>query len=117
MSWFQIFLTQDAESYRAGDVIFERGQPAESMYVIADGEVEISVGSRQMDVLGREAIFGEMALVTREPRSATARARTDCRVVAIPEKRFLFLVANTPNFALEVMRVMAERLRRRDPPV
>ena len=68
-----------------------------------------------MDVLGPEAIFGEMALIARAPRSATATARTDCRLIEIAEKRFLYLVHETPFFALEVMRVLAKRLSRHDP--
>jgi len=115
MSWFQIFLSQEAKSYRAGETIFERGDPAECMYVVADGEVEISVGDQIVNVLGRESIFGELALIAKEPRSATARARTDCRLVEIGEKRFLYLVHETPNFALEVMRVLTARLRSHDP--
>ncbi len=115
MSWFQIFLSQEAKSYRAGETIFERGDPAECMYVVADGEVEVSVAEQIVNVLGREAIFGELALIAKEPRSATARARTDCRLVEISEKRFLYLVHETPNFALEVMRVLAARLRSHDP--
>lgn len=115
MSWFQMFLKQPSEPYRRGDVIFQHGDAADRMYVVAEGEVEIAVGDIVVDVVGPEAIFGEMALVTKEQRSATARARSDCRVVEIPEKRFLYLVQETPYFALEVMRVMAGRLRRRDP--
>ena len=115
MSWFQIFLKQPSESYRRGDVIFQRGDAADRMFVVAEGEVELALGDTIVDVVGPEAIFGEMALVTKEPRSATARARSDCHVVAIPEKRFLYLVQETPHFALEVMRVMASRLRRHDP--
>ena len=115
MSWFHIFLTQASKPYRQGEVIFERGQPADCMYVVAEGEVEIVVDGRSVDVLAREAIFGEMALIAKEPRSATARAHTDCRLVEIAEKRFIALVHETPSFALEVMRVLAKRLRRRDP--
>jgi len=115
MSWFHIFLTQESRLVPQGKVIFQRGDPAECMYVVAEGEVEIVVGDECVDVLGRESIFGEMALISREPRSGTARARTDCRVVEITEKRFLFLIENTPYFALEVMRVLASRLRRHDP--
>ena len=110
-----MFLTQESKAYRAGEVIFERGAPAECMYVVADGEVEIVVGEHTVAVLGREAIFGELALIGKEPRSATARARSDCRLVEIPEKRFLYLVHETPYFALEVMRVLATRLRDHDP--
>lgn len=65
-----------------------------------------------LEVLGPGQIVGEMALVDHSPRSATAVARTSCKVVVVPEKRFLFLVQQTPFFALQVMRVMAERLRR-----
>lgn len=115
MSWFHIFLTQESKSYGQGDVIFRSGDPAECMYVVAEGEVEIVVADQPVDVLGRESIFGEMALIGKEPRSATARARTDCRLVEIAEKRFLYLVQNTPHFAIEVMRVLAQRLRRHDP--
>lgn len=115
MSWFRMFLTQESTPYRAGDAIFERGDAADCMYVVAEGEVDVSIGDRTVDTLGRTAIFGEMGLIDKEPRSATARARTDCRVVAIPEKRFLRLVQETPYFALEVMRVLAGRLRRHDP--
>jgi CRP-like cAMP-binding protein len=58
-----------------------------------------------------------MALIEKEPRSGSARARSDCRVVEISEQRFFRLVHQTPHFALEVMRVLAMRLRRHDPMV
>jgi CRP/FNR family cyclic AMP-dependent transcriptional regulator len=115
MSWFQMFLKQESTSYAAGDVIFERGDPAHCMYVVAEGEVEIAFGGTRVDVFGPEAIFGEMALISKDPRSATARARTDCRLVEIAEKRFVYLVHESPHFALAVMSVLADRLRRHDP--
>jgi CRP/FNR family transcriptional regulator, cyclic AMP receptor protein len=115
MSWFQIFLTQDAKAYRAGDVVFSQGDPGTCMYVVADGEVEVAVGGKAVNVLRREAIFGELALIKHEARTATVTALTDCKLVEIGEKRFLYLVHETPNFALEVMRVLADRQRRHDP--
>ncbi|HEY2389445.1 MAG TPA: Crp/Fnr family transcriptional regulator [Candidatus Binatia bacterium] len=114
MSWFHIFLTQESKSFAAGQVIFQSGDPAECMYVVADGEVEIAFDNGRVEVAGQEGILGEMALIDHQPRSATARARTACRLVEIPEKRFLYLVHETPHFALEVMRVLAERLRAHD---
>jgi CRP-like cAMP-binding protein len=54
-----------------------------------------------------------MALIDSEPRSATAIAAADCKLAAIGEKRFLRLIEQTPIFALQIMRVMTERLRRR----
>jgi len=58
-----------------------------------------------------DTIFGEMALIDDEPRSATAIAATDVELVPVSEKQFLFLVSQTPYFALKVMRVLATRLR------
>jgi CRP/FNR family transcriptional regulator, cyclic AMP receptor protein len=115
MSTFRMFLNQETRSFAKGETIFQKGDHADRMFVIADGEVEVSIGDQVIEVLGPEAIFGEMALVTHEPRSGAARARTDCKLVEIPERRFLLLTSQTPNFALDVMRVIAERLRRRDP--
>ena len=115
MSWFQIFLRQESRAYRPGEVIFERGEPAGCMYVVAEGDVDLSIGSHELETIGPAGIFGELAVITHEPRSATARARTACRVVEIPEERFMRLVQDTPHFALQVMRVLTDRLRRRDP--
>ena len=62
--------------------------------------------------LSADDIFGEMALIDSEPRSATALAVTDVELVAVSEKQFLFLVSQTPYFALKVMRTLAQRLRK-----
>jgi CRP-like cAMP-binding protein len=115
MSWFQIFLRQESRVFQAGEVIFERGEPAACMYVVAEGEVDLSIGAHELETIGPAGIFGELAVITHEPRSATARARTACRLVEIPEARFMRLVQETPNFAIEVMRILTARLRRRDP--
>lgn len=115
MSWFDIFTRQDSRPFREGETIFARGDAATCMYVVADGEVDLVIGDRHLETLGRGGIFGELAVITREARSADARARTDCRVVEIPEQRFTYMVQETPNFALEVMKVLVQRLRRHDP--
>ncbi len=57
-------------------------------------------------------MIGEMALIDHLPRSASARATTDAKLVPIDQRRFLFLVQETPFFAIHVMKVMADRLRR-----
>jgi CRP/FNR family transcriptional regulator, cyclic AMP receptor protein len=98
-------------SFAAGEVIFRQGDPASEMYVVESGEVEIRLDGRLIDTLGSKTIFGEMALVDSAPRSATAKALTDVTLVPVSEKQFLFLVAQTPHFALNVMRVLAGRLR------
>ena len=98
-------------AYNAGDVIFQQGDKAEELYVIQSGTVEIRLGNRLLDTLPERSIFGEMALIDGAPRSATAIAATDVKLVPVGEKQFLFLVSRTPYFALNVMRALARRLR------
>jgi CRP/FNR family transcriptional regulator, cyclic AMP receptor protein len=98
--------------FKAGEVIFKQGDPAEELFVIQSGKVEIRLGNRLLDTLSDNGIFGEMALIDASPRSATVVAVTDVKLVPVGEKQFLFLVSRTPYFALNVMRVLAQRLRR-----
>jgi CRP/FNR family transcriptional regulator, cyclic AMP receptor protein len=97
--------------FKAGDVIFKEGDPAEEFFVIKTGSVEIRLGNRLLATLPERSIFGEMALIDHGPRSATAVAATDATIVPVGEKQFLFLVSRTPYFALNVMRVLVTRLR------
>jgi len=101
--------------FEAGQVVFEEGQPGKEMYVVQSGSVELRAGGRVLETVTEGGILGEMALVDREPRSATAVATSDCRLVPIDEERFGLLVQRVPGFALEVMRVMAQRIRRANP--
>ena len=97
--------------FKAGDVIFKQGDAAEELFIIQSGEVEIRLGNRMLEKLSNYNFFGEMALIDSAPRSATAVAVTDVKLVPVGEKQFLFLVSNTPYFALNVMRILARRLR------
>jgi CRP-like cAMP-binding protein len=81
------------------------------MYVIQEGEVEIRIRGHIVEMLGPGDIFGELALIDDAPRNATAIARTDSRVIPIDQKRFTFLVQQTPYFALKLMQTMSRRLR------
>ena len=84
------------------------------MYVVLEGEVKLSINGSLVQTVGPGEPFGEMALIDRAPRTATVVAKTACKLVAIPEKRFLFMVQQTPFFSLQIMKVMAERLRKMD---
>ena len=99
-------------SVKAGEVIFRQGDPAEELFVIKSGKVEIRLGNRLVDTLPELAIFGEMALIDNAPRSATAIAATNVTLVPVTEKQFLVMVGHTPYFALNVMRALVRRLRR-----
>ena len=110
---FSLLLGPDVPSrfYSAGQVIFREGDRGNEFFVIRRGEVEIRSGNRLLEALGENEIFGEMALIDAEPRSADAVARTDAVVAPISEKQYIFLVKHTPYFALKVLRVLARRLR------
>ena len=101
----------DTLPFETGSVIFREGDEARELFVIKSGQVRIQTGNRTIAELGADSIFGEMALIDNEPRSATAIALTDVELVPVSEKQFLFLVGQTPYFALKVMRVLAQRLR------
>ena len=101
----------ETRSFKQGDILFKEGDAAGELFVIQSGGVEIRHGNRLLDTLDGNNIFGEMALIDGAPRSATAVAATDVTVVPVNEKQFLFLVSQTPFFALMVMRVLARRLR------
>lgn len=102
----------DLVAYKANDTIFKAGDAGDTMYIVREGIVEVRFGDTVFGEVGADECFGEMALVDSKPRSATAIARTDCRVLPIDQKRFLFMVHETPYFALDVMRTISERLRR-----
>jgi CRP/FNR family transcriptional regulator, cyclic AMP receptor protein len=101
----------EAQFFKAGSAVFREGDEANELFVIKSGQVRIQIGNRTITELGQDSIFGEMALIDSERRSATAVAITDVEVVPVSEKQFLFLVSQTPYFALKVMRVLAQRLR------
>jgi CRP-like cAMP-binding protein len=102
---------RDALTYEPGQTVFREGDRGDVMYAVVEGEVEILLGDRVINTAGAGSIIGELALVDDSPRSATARTRTACKLVPIGQKRFEFLVQQTPFFAIHVMRVMADRLR------
>ena len=95
----------------AGQPLFSEGEPGQLMYVLSIGTAEVIVNNRVVEILRHGSVVGEMGIVSPGPRSATVIATEDCEFVAIDEKRFQFLVQQTPFFALQIMRLMAERLR------
>lgn len=103
------------QSFNQGQIIFREGDPGDQLYIVAEGEVDIVTDSQLLETVKTGGIFGEMALIDDKPRSATAIARTDCVLAPVSRQHFLTLVERTPLFALQVMRVMAERLRRVNP--
>ncbi len=99
----------------AGQTLFKEGDDLnDTMYVLMAGSADILVKGKVMETAKVGSVLGELALIDKGVRTATVVAKTDCKLVVIGRKRFDFLVQQTPNFALQVMRILANRLRTTD---
>lgn len=103
----------DASTFEAGSTICREGDAGNTLFAIVEGQVDIFRGDLQIESFGPGDFFGEMSLIDQSPRSATARAKTQCRIAIIDERRFGFMVQQTPYFALEMLRTLSTRLRKR----
>jgi CRP/FNR family transcriptional regulator, cyclic AMP receptor protein len=101
----------DALQLAPGDFLFREGERGEKMYVLLEGEMEILLGDFVLETARPGTLIGEMALIDDSPRTASAVAKTSCRLAAIDRRRFHFLVQQTPHFATHVMKTLADRLR------
>jgi CRP/FNR family transcriptional regulator, cyclic AMP receptor protein len=103
----------NAQAVAAGTILFSQGDAALEMYVVVSGKLDIAVNGATVETVEEGGIVGEMAMVNHQsPRTATVTALTDSVVVALTEDQFLRHVHSTPFFALQVLRITAERLRR-----
>lgn len=99
-------------TFPAGTVIFSEDETGDVAYVVIEGEVDLTYKGRLLETVTAGGLIGEMALLDNQTRSATATVKTETKAVAIDRSRFIFMVEETPWFALEVMKIMADRLRR-----
>lgn len=102
----------DSMSVAAGDVLFREGDEAKTMYAVVFGELSVLVRGVEIETVGAGGIVGEMGLINGQPRTATVVAKSASSVVTVDEKDFLRHVHGTPFFALQVLRITAERLRK-----
>jgi CRP-like cAMP-binding protein len=110
-------LFKNSDSVRevpAGEVIFEAGSSGDQMFGVIEGEVEIRMPGGAVRKIGPDDTFGEMSIVDNSPRSGTAVAISDVKLAVIDRRTFLFLVHETPMFALQVMASISDRLRAKD---
>ena len=102
------------QTYEPGEKVFIEGSPGTTMYVVLDGNIEINVGGKSMEVAGRGAIIGEMSLIDSSTRSATVVAKDYCVLAQVNRSQFLSLMQKTPLFGLSVMKTLVTRLRNVD---
>ncbi len=94
-----------------GQTLFRRGDPADCLYVVAQGEVAV-LGERDVEIarLGEGSFFGEIALLTNQPRNATIRATVETDLLALDRDMIGDLVSNSPAFVKVLLRFMRDRL-------
>jgi hypothetical protein len=101
------------EEFNAGQTIFQEGEPGECAYFIHSGEVEIVMGSgaheKVVAKLQPGQYFGEMALITSHPRSATVRAMSKTKVAVLGKQNFLTMVSMIPATREDIMKTVNER--------
>ena len=102
---------QEPAGFPAGKVIMSAGAVGAFMYVVLDGRVAISVGNSVVEHVGSGGLFGELALVDRSARAASATAETDCRLLAINRTDFINLVKAKPEFSASLLKSIAVRMQ------
>jgi CRP/FNR family transcriptional regulator, cyclic AMP receptor protein len=98
-------------NFPAGSVVFNKGDPGSTMYVVQSGVIEMVIGEKVIEVCGANEAIGFMSMVDGAPRSSTARVKEACELSVIDQRKFRFMVDEVPNFALYIMAAMARRIR------
>lgn len=115
MSFFDLFKNDtDLIEIESGNALFREGDYGDVMYVLVEGEANIFIGGILFEKCTPGSILGEIAVIDQAPRYATVIATNKCKFATVDEKRFHFLLDEAPGFAIAIMRVMADRLKRCD---
>lgn len=105
-------------SVAAGAVIFDEGDPGDAVFFIRSGEVEVSKCADDVCVrlvtLGKGEVLGEMSVIRGEPRSTTARAVTETKLMVLEKEQFLAAFGGKGGLALRILRMLCERLANAD---
>ncbi|HLF27900.1 MAG TPA: cyclic nucleotide-binding domain-containing protein [Anaerolineae bacterium] len=98
---------------KAGQTVFEKGAPGNSMYIIAEGRVRVHDGDLALNDLGKRDVFGEMAALDPEPRSATVTAIEDTRLFRLRQAALYELMNQRPEIGRGIIRILSRHLRAR----
>ena len=100
----------DEISVPAGKVLCEEGKPGHEFYLVLDGEVKISRNKKKLTTLTAGQHFGELALLHRGPRNATATAEAPTTLLVLGQREFSGVLDEVPSIAHKLLTYMAERL-------
>ena len=101
---------------KRGATLFAKDDPGDSLYVVISGTVKISVSSPDgrnaiLNLVGRGELFGEMAVLDGQPRSADATANTNCEIFVIDRRDFLPFVLSQPTLGMKIIVLLCQRVR------
>ena len=106
--------TSERIRYKAGETLFNQDEMGDSAHIIMDGEADIVVntpsGPLTVATMQKNDFVGEIAILCDVPRTATVKAKTDMTTLCINKDLFFRLVTEFPEMAVEIMRVLAQRL-------
>ncbi len=112
-----VYDSMTIESYQKGDVIIEEGKIGDDFYILYSGKVHISRKTPAGDEIAladltseMNIFFGETALISDDPRTATVRALTDCRCIALSSTKFLAVCDKEPLLGYRVLLKLAQRM-------
>ncbi len=112
-----IAYTAEVLHFEPGEVIVQQGDRADAVFIIADGEAEVWVHALdghivRLRTLGRHSLLGEIAVLCNGRRTATVQAKDHVVTLKLSAHLFLELLRHSPDIAMQVMRIMAERLEK-----
>ncbi|HEX7422199.1 MAG TPA: cyclic nucleotide-binding domain-containing protein, partial [Thermoanaerobaculia bacterium] len=109
----------DLRELKAGDTLFKAGEPGDSLFIVRSGEVELFIKDKTgqkivLTIAGPNEIFGELALLDKGARTATAVALNDCELLELDREDLLVLFEKTPAAALRLLAAMGHMTRKAD---
>jgi len=106
-----VALISTEENREQGDDVFLEGESGDALYMVIDGKVRVHRADRVIAELGERECFGEMAILDAAPRSATVSAVSETRLLKIAREDFQEIMAEKPEIANGVIKVLTRRLR------
>lgn len=107
----QVALIASEEAIESGEEVFREGDAGDALYLVLEGQVRVHRGDREIAKLGERECFGEMAILDADPRSATVTALGDAVLLKIGREEFQEIMADKPEIALGIIKVLSRRLR------
>jgi CRP-like cAMP-binding protein len=104
----------DSDTCQAGDVLVREGRRGNELFVIVNGEAEVSRDGSTVATLKAGDYFGELAVLSPGPRSATVTATTDMEVLIVTPRELAVLISDVPLFARKLLTGMAHRIQDAD---